>query len=113
MKIKVKRQNYETHETSIEEKEYDVLFECNHVEDTKSYDKLEDVKFCDYHIIIVRNPHGKSPYGFSLLWDNRDGTYSFEGTGHSGAASIITALLQENMKLKEELESRKDCSPWN
>ena len=71
----------------------EVLFQCKHVEDRKIYKNLEDVEFIDFNILIVRNDN--SHYGFSCLWDNRDGTYHYDGLGHSGASSIITALLQK------------------
>lgn len=81
------------------EEDVEVLFECNHVEDTKYYDTIENVKFSDdFHILVIRN--NNSCYGFSTLWDNGDGTYHYDGFGNSGACSIVTALLQE--KLKEQ-----------
>ena len=71
----------------------EVLFQCKHVEDRKIYKNLEDVEFIDFDILLVRNEN--SQYGFSCLWSNGDETYHYDGIGHSGASSIITALLQK------------------
>ena len=93
MLVKIKSKDYYTGEEIVKEEDVEVLFKCKHVEDTKIYDKVEDVKFCDYNIIIAR-PKYATCYGFYCLWDNGDGTYHKDGLGHSGACSIITALLQ-------------------
>lgn len=90
MKVTIK-DNWGNKHPKIEDVE--ILFKCKHVDDRKIYKKLEDVKFKDFNILIVRNDN--SQYGFSCLWDNRDGTYHYDGLGHSGASSIITALLQK------------------
>lgn len=97
MLVKIKSKDYETGKEVIKVESIKALFRCNHVEDTENYDKLEDVKYCDYKIILARPKH-PTCYGFYCLWDNGDGTYSRDGLGHSGACSIITALLQ---KLKD------------
>ena len=74
----------------------EVLFECNHVKSTEFNKNLETVEFTDFHILVVR--FDNSVYGYATLWGNGDGTYHYDGIGHSGACSIITALLQEYLR---------------
>ena len=104
MLVKIKSKNWDTGEEIIKEEDVEVLFKCKHVEDTENYDKVEDVKFCDYNIIIARPKH-PTCYGFYCLWDNGDGTYERNGLGHSGACSIITALLQKIKDMEATIQS--------
>lgn len=96
-------------------KNKEVYFECNHIDDLKGYDLLkknikitpQNAIFDDtFKIRLVSNP--KSPYGFSSCCyaKRSDEGYKWEymGFGHSGAASVVTALLKELNKLKNELK---------
>lgn len=91
--MKVKVQHFSG---NITEEEVTPIFKCKHVEDTESYPSLSEVKFDETsEYIIVENP--ESCYGYSVLWlwDRKNRIYEWEGFGHSGASSVICALLQE------------------
>lgn len=96
MKVKVYHYSYEKHQEYITEEEVKPIFKCKHVEDTKFYPSLGDVKFDETsEYIIVENPD--SCYGFAALWlkDRKNKIYEWDGFGHSGACSVICSLLQE------------------
>lgn len=106
MRVKIKHYSYEKKEEYITEEEVKVLFECKHVEDTKLYPNLQSVKFdpTSGYLLIENN---ESPYGFSVLWlvDRKNKIYEWEGFGHSGAASVICALLQKVIDLEATIQS--------
>lgn len=87
-------------------KKEDILFECNHIDDSANYKLIEKgIKItpstaitCDYEMRIIANR--RSPYGFKCEHKEGD-NWVYLGLGNSAAASIITALLK---KLKENDE---------
>ena len=94
-KVKIANYNYKEQKEYIEEKEVMILYRAKHVEDRKLYKDIRDVKFLENtDILIIENKN--SCYGFSVLWlkDKVNKIYEYDGFGHSGAASVVTHLLQ-------------------
>ncbi len=90
----------------------ELYFECNHIDDLAGYELLKkDIRITpqnavfdkDSKIRLISNP--KSPYGFSSCCLRGD-KWEYMGFGHSGAASIVTALLkklQKHQKIANQL----------
>ena len=90
----------------IKEEEVTPIYKCHHVEDRKYYATLKDVEFDETsEYILIENPN--SCYGFSALWlkDRKNKIYEYDGFGHSGACSIVSALLKELTNKEQECES--------
>lgn len=99
----------------------EILFECGSVEDLASYDMIkknikitpENAPVDDYDIRLIANPH--SPYGFSSIFKRNKNVDEWEymGFGHSGACSVVTALLKQlarKISECEELKERIKCN---
>ncbi len=100
MKVKVRS----TISNKVTTEEVELLFRCQHVEDSKLYPSFDMVEFDESsEYLLVEN--NNSPYGFSALWlvDRKKKIYEWSGFGHSGAASVICALLQEVVALRDQL----------
>jgi len=96
-------------------KNCEVLFECNSVDALASYKMIrEGVEitpdntpvFNHFDIKLIAEP--RSPYGFSSLFKRNKNIDEWEymGFGHSGACSVVTALLkqlQRKIKQNDEL----------
>lgn len=85
-------------------KNCEVLFECNSVDDLASFKMIrEGVEitpdnapvFNNFDIKLIAEP--RSPYGFSSLFKRNENIDEWEymGFGHSGACSVVTALLKQ------------------
>ena len=86
-----------------EREKVNILFECNHIEDIEAFDMIkqgieitpQNAPIGDFKIKIISNIH--SPYGFSSICSKskKSEDWEYMGLGHSGACSIVTALLKE------------------
>jgi hypothetical protein len=93
----------------------EILFECGSVDDLASYDMIkknikitpENAPVDDYDIRLIANPH--SPYGFSSIFKRNKNVDEWEymGFGHSGACSVVTALLKQLARKISECEELK------
>lgn len=92
-----------------------VLFECKHVKDLAAYDMLkngiaitpENAPVGDFKLMLVENT--KSVYGFSSICkrSSKEDVWEYMGFGHSGASSIVTALLKELNRKEQECAQLK------
>ncbi|MBS5801481.1 MAG: hypothetical protein KIC80_00505 [Brachyspira sp.] len=93
-----------------------ILFECNSVDDLASYKMIrEGVEitphnapvFNKFDIKLIAAPN--SPYGFSSLFKRNENINEWEymGFGHSGACSVVTALLKQFQCKTAECEELK------
>lgn len=93
-----------------------VLFKCNSVDDLASYNMIkEEVEvtpdnapvFNKFDITLIAEP--KSPYGYSVLFKRNENINEWEymGFGHSGACSIVTALLKQLQRKTAECENAR------
>lgn len=100
---------YKSLTREIEEREITPLFICNHVKDDRYYSSIENVQFDkESEIILVKEDN--ACYGFSVLWlrDRKNKIYEWDGFGHSGAASVVCALLQKNIKEEKKLTKQHE-----
>lgn len=91
---------------------FKILFECGSINDLASYDMIrkdiditpENAPVKDMDIKLVANR--TSLYGFSCLFKRNKSVNEWEymGLGHSGACSIITALLKQLQRKEQECE---------
>ena len=106
-----------------EKEDCKILFRCNHIDDLAAYNMIrngikitpENAPIGDFELMLIENTD--SPFGFSSVCkrNNKEDVWEYSGFGHSGACSIVTALLkrlarktQECESLKEEIEVLKD-----
>lgn len=90
--------------------ECEILFECGSVDDLASYDMIkknikitpENAPVDDYDIRLIANP--QSPYGFTSIFKRNKNVDEWEymGFGHSGACSVVTALLKRLVRKTQE-----------
>ena len=98
-----------------EREKVNILFECNHIEDIEAFDMIkqgieitpQNAPIGDFKIKIISNIH--SPYGFSSICSKskKSEDWEYMGLGHSGACSIVTALLKELSIKTAECEELK------
>lgn len=92
----------------MRDKEVIELFRCKHVEDCKPVDaNSTSVIWSDSNLIMRLIANQESPYKFSsqcLRNSNNQDDWEYIGFGHSGAASIVAALLEQLQALKQENE---------
>ena len=96
-------------------KECEILFECGSVDELASYDMIKkNIKITpeiapvdDYDIRLIANP--QSPYGFTSIFKRNKNVDEWEymGFGHSGACSVVTALLKQLARKTQECEEYK------
>lgn len=101
-----------------------ILFRCKHIDDSAAYNMIrngikitpENAPICDFELMLIENTD--SPFGFSSVCkrNNKEDVWEYSGFGHSGACSIVTALLkrldrktQEYENLKAEEKYLKQC----
>ena len=67
----------------------------------------ENAPFDDFELRLISNED--SPYGFSSICkrNKNKNEWEYSGFGHSGAASIVTALLKELSRKEQECEELK------
>lgn len=98
-------------------KNCEVLFECNSVDDLASYKMIREgvevtpdnaPTFDIFDIKLIAAP--RSPYGFSSLFKRNPNIDEWEymGFGHSGACSVVTALLKQLQRKEQECEELKE-----
>ena len=93
-----------------------ILFECNHIEDLEAFNMIkqsieitpENAPIGDFEIKIISNTH--SVYGFSSICKRNKNSddWEFMGFGHSGACSVVTALLKAIQRKEKECEELKE-----
>lgn len=97
-------------------KNCEVLFECNSVDDLASFKIIREgvevtpdnaPTFDIFDIKLIAEP--RSPYGFSSLFKRNPNIDEWEymGFGHSGACSVVTALLKQLQRKEQECEELK------
>lgn len=97
-------------------KNCEVLFECNSVDDLASFKMIREgvevtpdnaPTFDIFDIKLIAEP--RSPYGFSSLFKRNPNIDEWEymGFGHSGACSVVTALLKQLQRKEQECEELK------
>ena len=92
-----------------------ILFECNHIKDLEAFNMIkqsieitpENAPIGDFEIKIISNTH--SVYGFSSICKRNKNSddWEFMGFGHSGACSVVTALLKAIQRKEKECEELK------
>lgn len=79
----------------------DIYFECVHIDELANYKLIrigknitpQNAIFNDsFKMRLIANP--KSPYGFIAVC-SRNNKWEYMGFGHTGAASIVTALIKQ------------------
>lgn len=94
-----------------------ILFECNSVDDLASFIMMRAgveitpdnaPVFHNFDIRLIAEP--RSPYGFSSLFKRNENIDEWEymGFGHSGACSVVTALLKQLQRKTAECEELKE-----
>ncbi|MCM1339401.1 MAG: hypothetical protein NC191_06995 [Muribaculaceae bacterium] len=96
-------------------KECKILFSCKHIDDSAAFDLIrkgikittENAPVGDFELMLIENTN--SPYGFSSICkrNNNKDVWEYSGFGHSGACSIVTALLKQLARKTEECEKLK------
>ena len=98
-------------------KDCKILFRCKHIDDTAAYDMMCEgieikpenapVSVSDLELMLIENT--ESPFGFSFLCkrNNKEDVWEYSGFGHSGACSIVTALLKQLTRKSQECENLK------
>lgn len=96
-------------------KDYKILFRCRHIDDISAYDMLsngikitpENVPISDFELMLIENTN--SPFGFSSICkrNNKEDVWEYSGFGHSGACSVVTALLKQLTRKTQECEELK------
>ena len=89
-----------------------ILFRCKHINDLKAYDMIrngikitpENAPVGDFDLMLIENTD--SPFGFSSVCkrNSKENVWEYSGFGHSGACSIVTALLKQLARKTQELE---------
>lgn len=79
-----------------------ILFRCKHIDDLAAYNMIrngikitpENAPIGDFELMLIENTD--SPFGFSSVCkrNNKEDVWEYSGFGHSGACSIVTALLK-------------------
>lgn len=89
-----------------------ILFRCKHIDDLAAYNMIhngikitsENAPIGDLELMLIENTD--SPFGFSFLCkrNNKEDVWEYSGFGHSGACSIVTALLKQLDHKTQECE---------
>lgn len=92
-----------------------ILFRCKHINDLKAYDMIrngikitpENAPVDDFDLMLIENTD--SPFGFSSVCkrNSKENVWEYSGFGHSGACSIVTALLKQLARKTQELDKYK------
>lgn len=93
-----------------------ILFRCKHINDLKAYDMIcngikitpENAPVDDFDLMLIENTD--SPFGFSSVCkrNSKENVWEYSGFGHSGACSIVTALLKQLARKTQECEELKE-----
>ena len=97
------------------EKDCKILFRCKHIDDLEAYDMIrngieitpENAPVSDFELMFIEKT--SSPFGFSSVYkrNNREDVWEYSGFGHSGAASIVAALLRQLARKTHKCEQRE------
>lgn len=95
-----------------EKEDCKILFRCNHIDDLAAYNMIrngvkitpENAPIGDFELMLIENTD--SPFGFSSICkrNNKEDVWEYSGFGHSGACSIVTALLKRLDRKTQECE---------
>ena len=95
-----------------EKEDCKILFRCNHIDDLAAYNMIrngikitpENAPIGDFELMLIENTD--SPFGFSSVCkrNNKEDVWEYSGFGHSGACSIVTALLKRLARKTQECE---------
>ena len=98
-----------------EKKDCKILFRCNHIDDLAAYNMIrngikitpENAPIGDFELMLIENTD--SPFGFSSVCkrNNKEDVWEYSGFGHSGACSIVTALLKRLARKTQECEQKQ------
>ena len=98
-----------------EKEDCKILFRCNHIDDLAAYNMIrngikitpENAPIGDFELMLIENTD--SPFGFSSVCkrNNKEDVWEYSGFGHSGACSIVTALLKRLARKTQECEELK------
>lgn len=101
-----------------EKEDCKILFRCNHIDDLAAYNMIrngikitpENAPIGDFELMLIENTD--SPFGFSSVCkrNNKEDVWEYSGFGHSGACSIVTALLKRLARKTQECESWKKAN---
>lgn len=93
----------------------EILFRCKHIDDLAAYNMIrnrikitpENAPIGDFELMLIENTD--SPFGFSFVCkrNNKGDVWEYSGFGHSGACSIVTALLKQLARKTQECEELK------
>ena len=99
-----------------EKEDCKILFRCNHIDDLAAYNMIrngikitpENAPIGDFELMLIENTD--SPFGFSSVCkrNNKEDVWEYSGFGHSGACSIVTALLKRLARKTQECEELKE-----
>lgn len=102
------------------EKYCKILFRCKHIDDLEAYNMIsngikitpENAPVSDFELMLIEKT--SSPFGFSSICkrNNKEDVWEYSGFGHSGAASIVTALLKQLTHKTQECEELKEKYKW-
>lgn len=95
-----------------EKEDCKILFRCKHIDYLAAYDMIrngikitpENAPIGDFELMLIENTD--SPFGFSSVCkrNNKEDVWEHSGFGHSGACSIVTALLKRLDRKTQECE---------
>ena len=98
-----------------EKEDCKILFRCKHIDDLAAYNMIrngikitpENAPIGDFELMLIENTD--SPFGFSSVCkrNNKEDVWEYSGFGHSGACSIVTALLKRLDLKTQECEELK------
>ena len=96
-----------------EKEDCKILFRCKHIDDLAAYNMIrngikitpENAPIGDFELMLIENTD--SPFGFSSVCkrNNKEDVWEYSGFGHSGACSIVTALLKRLDRKTQEFET--------
>ena len=99
-----------------EKEDCKILFRCKHIDDLAAYNMIrngikitpENAPIGDFELMLIENTD--SPFGFSSVCkrNNKEDVWEYSGFGHSGACSIVTALLKRLARKTQECEQIKE-----
>ena len=99
-----------------EKEDCKILFRCKHIDDLAAYNMIrngikitpENAPIGDFELMLIENTD--SPFGFSSVCkrNNKEDVWEYSGFGHSGACSIVTALLKRLARKTQECEELKE-----
>lgn len=98
-----------------EKEDCKILFRCKHIDDLAAYNMIrngikitpENAPIGDFELMLIENTD--SPFGFSSVCkrNNKEDVWEYSEFGHSGACSIVTALLKRLARKTQECEQKE------